>query len=261
MHKKKKVLVLSGGGLTGMAVHSGVLSAFYRHHMTFDMVIGTSAGAFIGYLYALGYSSNEIFQILYEDMHLKRKLLLSFNFRFWEGLLTGKHIIQYLNTISKYRTLQKQFIAIACNLETGFYKLWHKDITPEKIFSSMAFPIVFKPIIIANRQYADGGITKNLGINVLKRISTDRYVTYAIDVISNNINGRVHNPISYLLRIINIVRTQLKKEDLEDVKGTIHYIPIKVKGSLLPGYDEMLTNSMKAYNIVNERLSKETIGD
>src|SRR5688572_2469283 len=56
-------LVLSGGGAKGMA-HVGVIRALEKAGIHPDFVVGTSMGSVIGGLYAMGYSADEIEQII-----------------------------------------------------------------------------------------------------------------------------------------------------------------------------------------------------
>jgi len=55
-------LVLSGGGARGWA-HVGVLRWFEEHHIPVDYIAGTSMGALVGAMYAMGSSPNEIREI------------------------------------------------------------------------------------------------------------------------------------------------------------------------------------------------------
>lgn len=64
-------LVLSGGGAKGLS-HVGVLKALEENQVPIDYIIGNSMGAFVGALYASGYSPDEI-----------EKLVTSSSFRDW----------------------------------------------------------------------------------------------------------------------------------------------------------------------------------
>ena len=59
IYSQKIGLVLSGGGATGFA-HIGVLKALEENNIPIDYITGTSSGALIGGLYAIGYSPSEI---------------------------------------------------------------------------------------------------------------------------------------------------------------------------------------------------------
>lgn len=59
-------LVLSGGGAKG-AAHIGVIKALEENNIPIDYVTGTSIGAIIGSLYAMGYSPDEMLRLLLSD--------------------------------------------------------------------------------------------------------------------------------------------------------------------------------------------------
>lgn len=57
--RKKVAVVLGGGGAKGVA-HIGVLKVLEEVGIPIDIVAGTSMGAIVGGLYAIGYSPDEI---------------------------------------------------------------------------------------------------------------------------------------------------------------------------------------------------------
>ena len=69
---QKVGLVLSGGGAKG-AAHIGVIKALEENNIPIDYITGTSIGAIIGSLYAMGYSPEEMLE-----------LMLSKEFAYWQ---------------------------------------------------------------------------------------------------------------------------------------------------------------------------------
>ena len=63
MHAQTVGLVLSGGGAKGMT-HIGIIRALEENDIPIDYVAGTSMGAIIGSLYAMGYSPDEMEELL-----------------------------------------------------------------------------------------------------------------------------------------------------------------------------------------------------
>ena len=61
--RPKVGLVLSGGGAKG-AAHIGVLKYIEQEGIPIDYIAGTSMGSIVGGMYALGYSSDEILDII-----------------------------------------------------------------------------------------------------------------------------------------------------------------------------------------------------
>ena len=70
---QKTGLVLSGGGAKG-AAHIGVIKALEENNIPIDYITGTSIGAIIGGLYAVGYTPNEMLV-----------LMLSDEFKYWQS--------------------------------------------------------------------------------------------------------------------------------------------------------------------------------
>src|SRR5271163_2129840 len=84
LYSQKVGLVLSGGGASGIA-HIGVIKALEENHIPIDYVTGTSMGAFIGALYAAGYSPDEM-----------EKLVLLPNFQqIAKGIVDNKFIYYF----------------------------------------------------------------------------------------------------------------------------------------------------------------------
>jgi len=63
---QKTGLVLSGGGAKG-AAHIGVIKALEENNIPIDYITGTSIGAIIGGLYAVGYSPDEMLDLMLSD--------------------------------------------------------------------------------------------------------------------------------------------------------------------------------------------------
>ncbi len=60
---QKVALVLSGGGARG-AAHIGVIRALEENQIPINYIVGTSIGAIVGALYAIGYTPDEIEQLM-----------------------------------------------------------------------------------------------------------------------------------------------------------------------------------------------------
>ena len=60
---QKVGLVLSGGGMRGFA-HIGVIRALEENHIPIDYITGTSSGAFVGALYAVGLTPDQMEQLV-----------------------------------------------------------------------------------------------------------------------------------------------------------------------------------------------------
>lgn len=63
---QKVGLVLSGGGAKGLT-HIGIIRALEENNIPIDYIAGTSMGAIVGSLYAMGYSPDDMEKLIKSD--------------------------------------------------------------------------------------------------------------------------------------------------------------------------------------------------
>lgn len=199
-------LVLSGGGAKG-AAHIGVIKAFEENEIPIDYITGTSIGAIIGSLYAMGYTPDEMLQ-----------LMLSKEFGYWQTGTVEDDYMYYFRkpdptpemahfSIDMSDSLQiktnflpqslinpiqmnQAFVALyaqatakaAWNFDNLFvpFRCIGSDIYNKKpvIFKngdlgeavriSMTFPLFFKPVWKDSVPMFDGGIYDNFPVKTMK---------------------------------------------------------------------------------------------
>lgn len=179
--KQKKVklgLVLSGGATRGIG-HIGVIKAFEKLGVEFDVVVGTSAGSFVGALYSYGWTS--------ADMENALKTISAKDIKGGKISFLPSSTNTFIQTIEKlmggqkvFSDLKKKFIAVATNLKTG-KEVWIESGSVAKaIACSCAVPGVFKPVHWDDKLLCDGGLVNNVPVNVCKYLGAD--IVVAVDV-------------------------------------------------------------------------------
>ena len=93
---QKVGLVLSGGGAKGMT-HIGIIRALEENNIPIDYIAGTSMGAIIGSLYAMGYSPDDMERLIGSDDFKRwytgttaRQRSMPFNVNTWSCLSSLK---------------------------------------------------------------------------------------------------------------------------------------------------------------------------
>ncbi len=210
--RSKIGLALSGGGARG-AAHIGVLKILEEHRIPVDYIAGTSMGAIVGGLYASGMSAQELEALIShidwadafadkiprQDRSFRRKrdddLYLVKNkpgfsggkLKFPPGILDGqkidlllkKHTLPVL-AVRDFDDLSIPFRAVATDLATGdAVVLDHGDLALA-MRASLSIPLVFAPREIDGLLLADGGVSSNLPIDVVRRMGAD--VVIAVDI-------------------------------------------------------------------------------
>ena len=161
-------LVLSGGGARGFA-HLGVLQALNEAKIYPDVISGTSAGALAGVLYCDGYTPKEILKLTNTGglLNYMRPTLPRY------GLLQISGIIKILENHLRARTFEELkiplFVAVT-DLNHGEIVYFSKGELLNPIIASSSIPVLFKPVVINNIHYVDGGVMDNLPIKPIEKL-------------------------------------------------------------------------------------------
>ena len=161
----KTGIILSGGGARGFS-HLGVLQALNEAGVYPDILSAASAGAIVGVFYSDGYKPLEILKLLAGN-----KRLDYFGFVVpKDGLMemTGlrKILNRYLNA-RKFEDLKVPLIITATDLNHGKPTYFSNGELLNVIVASASIPVLFKPVIINNIEYLDGGIMDNFPVRPL----------------------------------------------------------------------------------------------
>ncbi len=207
---KKIGLVISGGGAKCMAA-IGALRVIEESGIKIDYISGTSMGAIIGSMYALGYTVDEIENYLrkvdwdalltneiprnrlsYFDRKTESRYLLTFPFENGKIHLPGgfnyaQYILKQLSYLTQqsyqydsFKDFPIPFLCVATNLENGEMKVFEDGSLGEALRASSAFPSLFTPYEIDGNLYVDGGVVNNYPVQPLKERGMDYII--GIDV-------------------------------------------------------------------------------
>jgi len=218
--KKDRVgVVLSGGGAAGLA-HIGVLKSLDENHIPIDYITGTSAGAMIGCMYAIGYTPAQI-----------ESLVRSKEFRNWTyGALDQRYVFYFkrkddnagwvafkmsldssltsnlpTNIISSlpidfalmeltakaasvahnnFDSLMVPFRCLAADVEAKKSVIFKSGDLGQAVRASMSYPFYLHPISINGRILFDGGLYNNFPADVMYH---DFYPDF---IIGSNVAGK-----------------------------------------------------------------------
>ncbi|THH41686.1 patatin-like phospholipase family protein [Neolewinella litorea] len=165
MEKLTIGITLSGGGARG-AAHIGALRALTEAGIEPEKVVGVSAGALVGALYAAGVSPDDMMTFALE----------SSIFRFYKlgmpltGLTSSVYLQERLATVipdNSFEQLQRHFYVGVTNLNTGQLECHDSGPLHELVAASCGIPFLFRPVVIDGAQYVDGGVIENMPVKPL----------------------------------------------------------------------------------------------
>jgi len=269
-----KIGLALGEGGERLFVHIGVLKALKSEGIKVDYIAGTSAGSFVGGLYAL-----------WEDIEKIEEFTLSVNFRKYfkfqrediglesinetpfiifyadilkdkidpewlKGLIDGKvirdEIDRLTNRASFEYDLKIPFKAVAVDLVTGEKVVIDKGRISNAIVASISKPATFIPFKFEDKILVDGGLIDPVPVDIVKEMGADIVIGVSLRDIQADTLPDVSNILSILSRSVNIML-----EELNDVSSSKADIIIK------PWYRGPLSFSMKR----DERLKLIKLGE
>ncbi|MFC0351299.1 patatin-like phospholipase family protein [Undibacterium danionis] len=275
----KICLVLSGGGARGFA-HIGVLKQLEALRIPIDCIAGTSMGAVVGGLYASGLSAKEIEERLIklklndialdrvERRYLPHALreedkqyplgatmgLSADGVRLPTGAVQATQFLElfhnwtaHLKSDVAFDDLPIPFRAVATNLESGKMVVFDKGPLHLAIRASMAAPGVFSPVELDGKLLVDGGLVRNLPVDIARNMGAD--VIIAVNI------GTPLLPRSNLSSLINVSQQMvniLTEQNVEQQKALLTSKDILIEPNLGNVSFMDFARSTEAINIGND---------
>jgi NTE family protein len=177
---KKVSLVLSGGGARGMA-HIGVIEELESRGFEIVAVTGTSMGAVVGAVYAMG-KLKEFKEWLYSLDKLKVFKLMDFTLS-KQGLLKGDKVLNRMKNFMQDRSIEDleiPYAAVAVDLLNQREVVFREGRVYDAIRASIAIPGVLTPVRTKDGLLVDGGVMDNVPVKHAVRTESDLLV--AVDV-------------------------------------------------------------------------------
>lgn len=196
-------VVLSGGAAKGLA-HIGVLKVLEEAGIYPDYITGTSMGAIIGGLYALGYSAEELSsltrsinwdkiltdrvpmnKIVMEEKANYDRFIVDFPIRNYEfklpsGLNEGYQLERLFSDLTwgatgirNFDSLPIPFHCMAVDIIEGKVVEFNSGDLSTALRASMAIPGVFAPTQKDSMMLVDGGVIRNFPVEEIKKMGAD----------------------------------------------------------------------------------------
>jgi len=220
-----KIAVVLGAGASKGFAHIGVLKVLEANKIPVHMVVGTSAGSFVGSMYAYGFNAFELqklsFDIQKDDII---DLTIPDN-----GFIKGEKLEGYINYILRNTPIEKlkiPFYAVATDIQSGKEVVFGSGNTGTAVRASCSIPGIFVPPVIAGRMYVDGGVVSPVAVDAARRFGAD--VVIAVDVSSDVDTTVPKGIVETILQSIVIMHSklsaiQLTKADVV-IKPKVGYI-------------------------------------
>jgi NTE family protein len=167
--KKVKIAMALGGGAARGWAHIGVLRALDEANVEVGMIAGTSIGALVGGCYLAG-KLDEL-EGFARSLTMRRIASLLDLTIGGSGLFGGMRLTKRMQEHLEgfcIEDLNRPFIAVASELNTG-HEVWiNKGSLITALRASYALPGIFEPIRITNRTLVDGALVNPVPVSVCR---------------------------------------------------------------------------------------------
>ena len=218
-HSNFKYTCLFGGGAIRGAAHVGVLNALKDLNIELTTLAGSSVGAMVAALYAVGYSPDELSEVfLSVNFELFRDISLGFNQKF--ALSKGEIFLEWLRELIErkfygenytkgqcepvtFKDLNKNLIIITTNMKDFSCKEFSNFETPDfevamAVRISCCMPGLMRAVTLEDELLVDGDLMKGKPMwSLSKNIQncTDRILEVRLE---GSFAGSDQSPIEYV---------------------------------------------------------------
>lgn len=203
-------LVLGGGAARGFA-HVGVIQTLEAHGIVPDIIVGTSAGAVVGALYAAGYQGNDLQRVA---LQLDESMIGDWSLPN-RGVFKGEALQDFVNRAAQNRPIEKLnrvLAVIATDLGSGAQAVFSRGDTGLAVRASSSVPGVFQPVAINGREYVDGGLVSPVPVHAAKKLGAELVI--AVDVSNKPRNGKTGDMIDVMLQTFSIMGQAIAAAEL-----------------------------------------------
>ena len=202
----KTGLVLEGGAMRGMYT-AGVLDVFLEQDITFDRIVGVSAGA----LFGVNYLSRQKGRVIrYNKRFNGDKNYMGLIPFIKEGnLFSTKYayedVPRRLDPFDddSYKSSGVPFYAVVTDVESGkpeYIQIHSVFEQMDTLRASGSMPMASKPVRIGNREYLDGGISDSIPFEWLSAQGCDKLIV----ILTRDIEYRKKPMSAMLTRLCGI---------------------------------------------------------
>ena len=207
MMKKKIGLALGAGSARGLA-HIGVLKVLEKHNINLDYIAGTSIGALVGSLYAVGISPTMLEKLAFNlstsswvDLTLPKK-----------GLVSGDRIQEMIRLLTKGCTFEECKLplkVVATDINKGERVIIDKGPIYKAVRASISIPGIFTPVEYLDKLLVDGAVTDRIPSSTVREMGAD--IVIAVDVYSFRPTINVNNIFDVLLQSFDVMEREVMK--------------------------------------------------
>lgn len=289
-------LVLSGGGAKGFA-HIGVIEELERRHIPIDVISGTSMGAVVGSMYAIGNNADQIKTIaggidwvtVFNDSHRRsdlsfrrkrevRDILLDARLGIVDGkpalprgVLGGQRLFATVQEIlapwratEDFNQLPIPFRAVATNIVTGDAVVMGSGNLSTAVFASMSIPAGFPPVKREGLLLVDGMLSDNLPVDVARQMGVDVVIVVDVGEPPRSSPDKINSALDVFSQMQSLLGWDSVRRQRASIAGKDVLIDPDISGLSVTGFNNYqlgIQRGREAAQKMGDKLSALSVSD
>jgi NTE family protein len=248
--RPKLGLALSSGGARGLA-HVGVLQVLEENGIEVHAIAGASMGAYVGALWAAGFSGHRLGELAAEMQDRRTLWKLADPIMppvkgLFRGAKAKAHLERSLGDM-KFEDLERELFIVTLDIESRERVVLNTGKLSDAVHASCAMPGVIAPVLLNGRYCVDGGVVDPVPVGVLKKYAhVDKVIAVSViptfaDVESGACKRKVETPGSAFRRALHGINQHINVmapgNAMDTFKQSIRAAQIRIAHESVKGAD------------------------
>jgi NTE family protein len=211
MKPPAKVAVVLGAGASRGFTHIGALKILEANRVPIHLIVGTSAGSFVGSLSAYGFTA---FQIQSLSFSIEKGDIADLTVPD-NGFIKGEKLESYVNHLVNNTPIEKMripFYAVATDIQSGEEVVFASGNTGTAVRASCSIPGIFRPVKIGAHTYVDGGLVSPVAVDYARKMGADLVI--AVDISTGANNAPPQTTVETIMQSVNIMYSKISQNQL-----------------------------------------------
>lgn len=251
--------IFGGGGVRGMC-YIGALRALNELNIEIDSIAGSSVGAVLAGLLAVGYNESEIKELFFDfNFNMFRDLNINI-FNTDISLSKGEIFLDWLREKIekklkkenvKFKDIEKDLYILTLDINTNTPFVFSKETTPDEeiafaIRTSACMPGLMKPVTLGNSLLVDGDLIKSwAGWKIYDELNTSEARLLEFRLEGSKEENEFKNPMEYLNSVISTIWYLCTENIYNDNQKNDRYDYIVIDGKDVILFDFTIEKDVK----------------
>ena len=206
-----KVALVMGAGASRGFTHIGALKILEANRVPIHLIVGTSAGSFVGCLSAYGFTA---FQIQSLSFSIEKGDIIDLTVPD-KGFIKGEKLESYVNHLVNSTPIEKMrtpLYVVATDIQSGEEVVFASGNTGTAVRASCSIPGIFQPVKIGAKTYVDGGLVSPVAVDYARKMGADLVI--AVDISTGANNAPPQTTMETILQSVVIMYSKISQNQL-----------------------------------------------